>query len=1119
MNTERVAGLLAVLAAIVAIVVPSGRALAQEGSLMATSLRCEYLTDPVGLDSAHPRLSWVVAGSQGPALRGRVQTAYRVLVADSTEALAADRGSLWDSGRVSSDQSIQVEYAGKPLRSRTRAYWKVMVWDNEGRASAWSRPAQWSMGLLGPEDWGAEWIGDPTEPPPVVKANNGYHSHLVGTGDESRWVAIELSGAARIDSVRLFPVHPYDWNGDNAPGLMFPVRFKIEVADTADFKNARTVVDKTGADVPNPKDEPHTYSFQPVNASFVRLTATKLAMRDPGNFALALAEMQVLSAGKAVSQGAPVTAQDSLETGPWAMVHLTDGDLTSHNTGGLDPIPPAMLRKTFGAGETGAKVIRATAYATALGMYELRLNGEKVDPTRVFAPEWTDYTQKVQYQTYDVTGLVKAGAENAIGVILGDGWYAGRIGLSFIVPNGPSRGIYGRKTAFMLRLEVEFEDGKTVTVVSDGSWRCTSDGPIRVSDLLDGEIYDARREIAGWDTPAFTESASQGWTGVKVHDGVKTRLVSQPNEPIRITRDLTPASVSEPSPGVFVFDMGQNMVGWCRLNLPEGLLPEDSTLTLRHAEVLKNDGMLFTDNLRSAQATDRYTSAGAGAAYEPRFTYHGFRYVEVTGLKSEPPTDLLTGRVVNSAPPEVGRLETSSPLINKLWQNVLWTQRGNMYSVPTDCPQRDERLGWMGDILAFAPAASFNMDMAAFFTKWIPDVREAQTSDGRFSDFSPHPFGKEVRFSGVPAWGDAGVVVPWVAYQYYGDTRLLAEHYDAARRWVEYIHSKNPDLLWKNERHNDYGDWLTADTFRIAGFPKKGAEMPKEAFATAFFAHSTDLLARMATVLGKKEDAARYAALFDEIKAAFNKAYVKPDGTIEGDTQGGYAIALEFGLLPESLRAAAAQKMVEASKPYNGQISTGFHSTRCLMLQLNQNGLIDEAYRLVTNRKMPSWGYLIDHGATTIWERWDGHVEGAGFQDSDMNSFSHYAFGSVSEWMYRTILGINLDEDSPAFKKFSIRPRPGGGLTWARGSYGSMRGTIESAWRIEGETITLSVTIPANTTATVYVPTDDSAAVTEGGNPAKDAPGLRFLRAENGAAVYEAGSGTYAFTAPYKGGS
>jgi alpha-L-rhamnosidase len=363
------------------------------------------------------------------------------------------------------------------------------------------------------------------------------------------------------------------------------------------------------------------------------------------------------------------------------------------------------------------------------------------------------------------------------------------------------------------------------------------------------------------------------------------------------------------------------------------------------------------------------------------------------------------------------------------------------------------------------------MDMAAFLTKWIPDVRDAQTSDGRYPDFAPHPFDPATRFSSVPAWGDAGVFVPWTAYVWYGDRRLLEQHFDSARRWVDYVHEKNPDLLWKNSRGNDYGDWLNADTLKLAGWPAKGAEVPKEVFGTMFFARSTQLVARMAEVLGRTEDARRYAALANEVRAAFQKAYVQPDGMLTGDTQAGYAIALAFELLPPERQDAALQRMVTAFDRYGGNISTGFHSTICLMNELTGRGRVDDAYRLLLNRTMPSWLYPVEHGATTIWERWDGYVEGRGFQDPGMNSFAHYAYGCVGEWMFRTILGINPDEQRPGFTHFTLRPLPGGGLTWARGHYDSLHGRIESAWRIDGDRVQLEVTVPANTTATVILPT------------------------------------------------
>ncbi len=916
-------------------------AAAAGSGVIPANLRCEYRAAPQGIDVLKPRLSWILTARDSDA-RGLSQRAYQVLVADSSDALAADRGPLWDSGRVESSRCNQIEYAGKPLTSRQRAFWKVRVWDQDERESAWSEPSDWSMGLLRPEDWGeARWIGDAVPPPAT----------------------------------------------------------------------------------------------------------------------------------------------------------------------GYDPLPAPLLRKTFELPADGPAIRRATLYATALGLYDLWINRRHVGD-QVLAPEWTDYRQRVQYQTYDVTQLLSPGA-NALGVVLGDGWYAGKIGLTGIVPNGPPRAIYGRQPRLLLRLEIARADGSTESIVSDGSWQSTLNGPIRTADLLDGVTVDARRGVNNWCSPGPVDG---DWPAAKVFDAPKARLVAQPNEPIRVTRELTPVGISEPKPGAYVFDLGQNMVGWCRLRARG---PAGTTITLRHAEVLNPDRTIYTENLRGAAQTDRYTLRGEGIeVYEPLFTYHGFRYVEVTGLTEQPTPDTLTGRVFHSAAPEVGSFECSEPLLNKLWQNIFWTQRANLHSTPTDCPQRDERCGWMGDILAFAPTACLNMDMAAFFTKWIPDTRDAQAADGRFADFSPQPFDPNVRFSGVPAWGDAGVFVPWAAYLYYGDRRMLAEQFDAAVRWVEYIRSKNPDLLWKSSRGNDYGDWLNADTLKLEGWPGTGAEVPKEVFATAFFARSTQLVAEMARVLGRDAEAKQYAKLAGDIRTAFNRAYVQPDGRIEGDTQAGYAIALNFELLPETIQAAAARRMVECFQKYDGQISTGFHSTVPLMLELSQRGYNADAYRLALNRKMPSWGYAIDHGATTIWERWDGYVEGRGFQNPGMNSFAHYAIGSVGEWMYKVILGISPDPQAPGFERILVRPRPGPGLTWARGSYDSIRGRITSGWKLDNGKFELAIEVPPNVTATVFVPAASLDAVRESGQPAANARAVEFLRMESGSAVFRVGSGRYQFEAP-----
>jgi alpha-L-rhamnosidase len=756
------------------------------------------------------------------------------------------------------------------------------------------------------------------------------------------------------------------------------------------------------------------------------------------------------------------------------------------------PITPPVLRKEFVCDRS---VARATLYMTALGLYEARINGRRVGD-RLLAPEWTDYHKRVQYQTYDVTRMVRSG-RNAVGALLGDGWYAGRIGLTEIVPNGPKRGIYGRKPRFLAQLEIEHRDGTRTTIATDGTWRCTTDGPIRTADILDGEHVDGRLALPGWDTPGFDDAA---WRPVEAGDLGNAELVAQPNEPIRIVQDIRPVALTEPKPGVFVYDTGQNMPGWVRLRLRA---KAGATITLRHAEALNDDGTIYTANLRGASQTDRYTASGKGAElFEPHFTYHGFRYVEVTGLDHKPRLTDLVGRVFCSSSPQVGTFQCSNARLNRLWLNALWTQRANLMSSPTDCPQRDERLGWMGDIQAYGQSAMFNMDMAGFFTKWLQDVRDAQAKDGRFPDFAPHPFGPDERFSGVPAWGDAGTFVPWHAWLFYGDRQLLEQHFEAARRWVDYIRANNPDLLWRKGRGNDYNDWLNGDTLIAKDWPKPGGSVPNEIFATAFFARSTEIVTRMAAALGRHEVVNTYGALHAGVKDAFNRAYVGPDGRMPGDTQAGYALALNFDLLPDAQRPKALAHLLAGLERYKGHASTGIQTTHRMMAELTRSGRNAEAYQLLTNRTFPSWLYSVDNGATTIWERWDGYVKGRGFQDPGMNSLNHWAFGSVVEWMDRVIVGINPDEAAPGFRRFSIRPLPGGGLTHASGSYHSIRGEIRVAWRVSRGRLTLDVTVPPNTTATVYVPTSDPGSVSEVGGASPAQPG-----------VYEIGGGTYRFTA------
>src|SRR5829696_4798930 len=735
-------------------------------------------------------------------------------------------------------------------------------------------------------------------------------------------------------------------------------------------------------------------------------------------------------------------------------------------------VPSPYLRREF---PLDKPVSRARLYATARGVYELYINGNRVG-NDALAPGWTDYDRRIQYQTYDVTPLLADGP-NALGVVF----------------DPKHRGAhYGARPQLLAQLNVEYEDGTTESLATEGLWRCST-GPILYSDLLMGESYDARREMPGWAEPGFDDS---GWYGVEAKEIEDTNLVAQPDEGVRVIEELEAKTVAEPESGRYVFDLDRNMVGWVRLKV-EG--EAGTKVTLRHAEALNPDGTIYTENLRSARQTDTYILKGEGKeVYEPRFTFHGFRYVEVTGYPGKPHLEAVTGCVVHSATPHSGSFECSSSLVNKLQENIVWGQRGNFLSVPTDCPQRDERLGWMGDAQIFVRTASFNMDVAAFFEKWMTDVQDAQSPEGAFPDVAPLLRGSgliDLRW-GAPAWGDAGVIVPWTIYRTYDDTRIVERHYKAMARWMEYLREANPDFIRKNRMGNNYGDWLSP----------KGDHTPKHLLATAYWAYDAKLMAEMAEATGRYDDASEYRDLNERIKAAFEEAYVSPDGRIEGDTQTCYLLALHMDLLPEDLRSTAAEHLVKSIEREDWHLSTGFAGVGYLCPVLTEAGYTDVAYRLLTNETYPSWGYTIKNGATTIWERWDGWTE-AGFQSPNMNSFNHYSLGSVGEWLYRYVAGIDLG--TPGYGHILIRPRPGGSLTHASGEYDSVRGRISSSWKIEGDWFVLEVLIPPNTAATVHVPSTDD--ISEGGRPVDEADGVEFLRTGEGETVLSVGSGRYEF--------
>lgn len=761
-------------------------------------------------------------------------------------------------------------------------------------------------------------------------------------------------------------------------------------------------------------------------------------------------------------------------------------------------IPPSpLLRKEF---EVSGNIRRATLYATALGVYEIYLNGKKAGD-QFLAPEWTDYAKRVQYQTYDVTRLIN-NKKNVIGATLADGWYAGSLWSHFY------RGRYGLNRRLKAQLLIEYSDGKTAVVCTDGTWEILNDGPIREASLFDGEIFDDRYNPRGWMEPGFD---TRCWQDAVVDNTVSVHLNAQKNEPIKVVKELKPVGIIEVKrekydPLRYIIDMGQNMAGWIRINLPEN---PGKKIVLRYGEMLTEDSMLYTKNLRNAKARDIFIPAKENTVfYEPRFTYHGFRYVEITGLTGPPELSQITGVVIASSSPVAGELETSSKDINQLWKNIYWTQLGNLHSVPTDCPQRDERAGWMGDAQVFAQTAMFNMDMQAFYNKWFTDIRDEQV-DGRFPNYAPY-ITETLRYYDAPGWADAGVIIPWKAYLNYGNEQILEDNFDAMRRFVDFVHEKNPSLIRVNEVGQNYGDWLNGNSIKDTDFPKTGGAIPKDVFSTAYFAYSTALLAKTCKVLKKEKEFKYYDALARDIRTAFIKSFINSDGVVKGNTQAGYAMALEFDLVPRELKEKAVKLMVDAVKTYDYRISTGIHTTERLMHQLSVNGHSDIAYRLLESHRFPSWMYSIDQGATTIWERWDGFVKGRGFQDFDMNSFNHYAIGSVGEWLYKHILGIQPDEQSPGYRHFTLRPTPGGTLTRARGAYHSAVGKIEISWEERAGGFIYQVEIPVNSTATLILPTQKE--IREGGVPVQQAKGIKMQNKKDGNTTLLLQSGKYQIT-------
>ncbi|EWT00051.1 rhamnosidase [Intrasporangium oryzae NRRL B-24470] len=1044
-----------------------GTTAASSAATGVTALRTNALVNPLGIPGAAPQLSWQLSSAR----RGVSQAAYEIRVGRT-----AGSADVWGSGRVASGSSVNVPYGGPALQSHTRYFWSVRVWDDTGTASDWSAPATFEAGLLSADEWTADW----------VSAVGATRYGPEWTDYRIDFTASRISGALGVYFRGRDTEHAYMWQLSEASKALRPhvKNGGYSVLAATPFPAGFSFADS------------HRYSIA-VSGSTITTSVdgAVLDRRDDTTFAgPGIMGFRTSGAESGLVRDVTVTGADgkalvqtSFPSGDRSFTAGTvtpDGLQVEGNAGEAwvavgNEVP--LMRKEFEVADK--PIASARIYASARGLYSLQLNGARVGDQEL-APGMTDYSKRIAYQTYDVTSQLQPGT-NAVGAEVANGWYAGKVAMF-------GTGVWGDRTSLLAQLRIVYADGTTQTVGTDGSWRATP-GPRTSADLLDGESYDARRAsaVGSWDKAGYDASA---WRAVTVVPSATNLLEPQTDQPVRVTQELAAHRIASPTANTYLYDLGQNMVGRARVTLKGAA---GTTARLRFAEVLNKDGSIYTANLRSAKATDYYTFGADGAGqYESRFTFHGFRYVEVTGVSEAPADSDIVGVVLGTDGPLVNEFETSSALVNRLHSNIEWGMRGNFLSIPTDTPARDERMGWTGDIDVFARTAVYNMDAQAFLSKWLKDLRDTQNAAGAFPGVAPVIPGRFDGGYGSAGWADAGVHVPWALWQAYGDTKVINDNYDAMKRYVDYLDRDSTNHIRST---GGYLDWLNLDDNTSA-----------DVLDTAFVARSTRELAEMADATGRKDDAATYRARLADITRAYQAAFIAADGTVKGDSQTAYILTINNGLVPADRKDLVAAKFVASIERRDWHLSTGFLGVDGLLPALTAIGRTDVAYRLLQNTDYPSWGYEIGKGATTVWERWNSIMPDGTFGPVEMNSFNHYAYGAVGEWMYRTLAGVSALE--PGYRQSVIAPEPGAGVDWARMSHETPYGTIASSWRTGADGITLDVTVPANTTSEVHVPAPSRWAVLEGGAPASDAEGLTFLRMERGAAVFRAGSGAYHFT-------
>jgi alpha-L-rhamnosidase len=1096
-----------VLALIISTILPKSAA---EPLQKPNHLTCDSMPDPLGIDDPQPHFSWQL---QDPAL-GAKQTAYRLQVA-TTPALLAAKADVWDSGRVESGKSVGVEYAGPALAASKRYYWRVTVWGKDGKPYPASDASWWETGLMTTESWRGKWIGYETPEERGVRESGAIWitnpaaelpAKFLKAGDRTRHdfrLGFDLGGPVRRAVLYV--------TGKDTPAAWVNGKQVVQAQPMPPWKQFAWQKYAT-ADV---SSELHAGQNQLAVEIVLYATGPKSTIAATDNVTpmsaclyveLADGSTAIFESGEGWKAALNVTGDwqsASFDASGWASaVPYVDHGSWDRPALGSTPWatePVKLLRKGF---DVKGGIRSARLYVTALGAYQMNLNGHPVGD-QVLAPGWMDFREHVPYQAYDVTAYVKPGA-NALGAWLAPGWYT--TPLKWL---GRGHNYGDTPPALKAQLRIENRDGSIEWIGTDTTWKADV-SPISQAEIYDGEDYDSRREQPGWATAAFKDSA---WKpAVEIHP-LEPEIVAQYFPPIRVEKVLQVKSITSPKLGVYIYDFGQNLAGVTRLRAHGTAGTE---VRLRFAEVLNADGTIYTDNLRTAKATDHFVLAGHGVEhYEPAFTFHGFRYVEVTGLAYKPAPADLQALVFHTDAPFTARLHTGSAMINQLWENILWGQRSNFVGVPTDCPQRDERLGWTADAQVFWRAASYNMGITQFSRKFGADLRGTQVGTEMYGIIAPGTSTPNDGFGS--GWSDAGVIIPWTAWLQSGDTRVIDENWNAMEKYLAAIESANPDYLWSKNYGIPFGDWLSPEG------PTK-----ETLVATAYWAYDVKLMSQMAHATGRAADEHHYTDLFAKIKTAFAKSFVRSDGFIDGadygpspfgainnpdakakggDTQTSYVLALNMDLLPESLRKPATDKLVAKIAANGWRLNTGFLGTPYLLAVLVDTGHADVAYRLLLNTEYPSWGYLVGHGATTMWERWNGdQMRG----DPSMNSYNHYAYGAVADWIYRYAAGIDASAMDAGFHTIALHPVFDPRLGGLNFSYDSPYGTVHSEWSYQGNGVTWKLTIPPNAKGELPLTAPEAESWTISGKPIEQSIGI--TRDGNAAQQgYQLESGSYLF--------